>query len=123
MIQNKTFSGAGTLPFNVEIYTPDNITGLLPAFIFFTGKGESGMDSSLIDVNGPTHFIKGGWNPPFIVIGVQVNQNQAPAPLALVQCAIDTLLNDPTYRIDPNKWYLTGLSYGAASVVGYLQGQ
>lgn len=124
MIVNKQFSGPGTLPFNVEIYTPDNTTGLLPAHIFFTGRGESGMNAGLIDVNGPTYFIKNkGWKPNFIVVGVQVNQNQAPAPVALVQCAIDTLLKDPAYRVDPNKWYLTGLSYGAATVVGYIKTQ
>lgn len=111
------------MPFNVKIYTPDNTTGNLPAFIFFTGRGESGMDASLIDVNGPFYFIKNkAWLPNFIVICVQINQNQAPGPLPLVQCALQTL-SDPQYRIDWNKWYLTGLSYGAATLIGYLQTQ
>lgn len=123
MIQLKVFSGAGSQPFNAKIYTPDNTTGNLPAFVFFTGKGESGMDVSLIDRNGPFYWITNkGWKPNFIVICVQVNQNQAPGPLALVQAAL-TNLADPIYRIDWNKWYLTGLSYGAATLIGYIQGQ
>jgi hypothetical protein len=122
MIALRQFSGAGTLPFNVKIYTPDNTTGNLPAFIFFTGRGESGMDPSLIDLEGLFYWITKGWRPKFIVITVQINQNQAPGPIDLVQAALNNLA-DPSYRIDWNKWYMTGLSYGAATILGYIQDQ
>lgn len=120
MITSKTFSVAGIGSVNTIIYTPDNTTGVLPAFMFVTGLGESGSDPSKIYINGPMHFIQAGWKPNFIVIGIQSNNVYGPMDIKGLQGVIDGL-SDPSYRIDWNKYYLTGLSYGAATVGGYIQ--
>jgi len=125
MLTTTNFSAAGVGNFNVVIYTPDNTTGDLPAFIFFPGSGESGSDSSKLYINGPLKFIKAGWKPNFIVVGVQTNVTWGPdpgLPPTFVKAAIDQLL-DGTHRIDKNKFYLTGLSNGCAYSMRYLQGQ
>lgn len=118
-IITKQFKSANVV-YNVIIYTPDNASASFPAFIFFTGSGESGNNASLIYANGPLHFVQAGWKPNFIVIGVQSPSSTAPSTPALIKTALDSLLN-PIYRIDPARWYLTGLSYGAGSICGYMQ--
>jgi len=109
----------GSITYNVIMYRPDNATGKLPAFIFFPGSGESGTDASKLYVNGPLYFIKNaGWKPNFIVVGVQTYVNYPGDPV-WVQNALDSL-HEPIYNIDWNHWYMTGLSYGAATIMGYM---
>lgn len=106
--------------YNVVIYTPDNITKDLPAFIFVPGSGESNGDPNALYINGPLHFIQQGWKPNFIVVGIQP-LNGGPGPDTFIGNALDSLFN-PIYHIDQTKWYLTGLSYGAATIFVYIQG-
>lgn len=120
-ITTKVFSMTGYGNYNVIIYTPDNSTGNLPAIIFFPGSGESTTNVNDLYINGPLHFIQGGWKPNFIVIGAQMN-NGKPGPINWVKNVLDNL-SDPTYRIDWNRWYMTGLSYGCGTIQGYIQGQ
>jgi len=119
MITSKTFSIAGIGAINTIAYRPDGATGLLPTFMFITGLGESGADPSKIYIHGPMHFIQAGWKPAFNVIGIQSNNIYGPLTLNGVQGVLNALA-DPAYGIDWTKYYLTGLSYGAAALLGYI---
>lgn len=120
-IITKVFTRSGYGSYNVMIYTPDNTTGKLPAVIFFPGSGESTRNVNDLYTNGPLHFIQAGWKPSFIVIGVQP-PNGVPGTPDMVENSLDSLFN-PIYRIDTTKFYLTGLSYGCATLQGFIQGQ
>ena len=114
-----TATGAGG-PYNLEIYIPANTTGNLPAVVFIPGNGETGSNRLSLYNNGPLNFIKNsGWRPNFIVIGAQ--------PAAawpgnnFTNTVLNTLVSNPSYRIDQNKLYLTGLSGGAAAIDTYIK--
>jgi hypothetical protein len=121
-IQTQVFNLPGYGNYNVIIYTPDNTTGSLPAVIFFPGSGESTTNPNDLYTNGPLHYIQGGWKPDFIVVGVQMN-NGLPGPNSFVEDALKKLVSSGNYRIDPDKFYYTGLSYGAATIFQYIQGE
>src|ERR1700749_4964538 len=127
MIQTLVFNGApGIGNYNVIIYIPDGTKSVLPAFVFIPGSGETGTNANLLYTNGPLNFIKSGWAPPFVVVGIQTPNAIGPNPgqtPPFVQDALDKLLANPAYFIDKNKLYLTGLSYGAAYVSSYIQYQ
>ncbi len=114
-----TATGAGG-PYNLEIYIPENTTGNLPAVVFFPGNGETGTNRNSLYTNGPLNFIKNsGWRPNFIVIGAQ--PNAAWPGNNFTNTVLNTLVSNPSYRIDQNKLYLTGLSGGAAAIDTYIK--
>ncbi len=111
-----------TYSYNLEVYIPDNTTGLLPAVIFIPGNGEVGTDRNKLYVHGPLKFIRdNGWKPNFIVVGAQP---AGPWPNQIVvERFLLELFTNPIYRINQNKWYLTGLSGGADGIFLYIKNQ
>jgi len=118
-IITKQFNISGYGNFNVVQYIPANATGKLPTLIFYPGSGESNSNVNGLYVNGPLKFIQAGWSPSFIVVGIQPN-NGLPTSSSVVDKMLTLVFNDQVL-IDTNKFALTGLSYGAASIMGYFQ--
>ena len=114
-ILHRQFRLSSNYLYNVEIYIPDNSgTGKLPSFIFIPGNGESNSNVNGLYVHGPLKYIRdNGWRPNFIVIGIQ--PLGGPAGASFTQNALDSLIANPIYRFDVNRFYGTGLSYGTAS--------
>lgn len=110
----------GSLSYNVIIYRPVGAVGKLPCFVFFPGSGESVSPPSALYVNGPLNFIQSGWRPTnFIIVAAQTYVNYPGDPL-WVQNVLDSVFK-PSFNADTTRVYLTGLSYGAATTMGYLQ--
>ena len=82
-----------------------------PLVIFLHGSGERGTDIELVKRNGPPKIIGAHPGSPFILVSPQlelVEGNRWDA------AKLDALLAQlrRTYRIDPSRIYLTGLSLG-----------
>ena len=124
-----TSAGFGYLEYLPADYAT-NTKKLYPTIVFLHGIGEKGngtTDLYLIAKHGIPHEIaRGNWpilnpqgNPPaedFIVISPQ-SSNGWPTPDQL-HTFIDYVKN--TYRADPNRVYLTGLSAGGISTWNYI---
>lgn len=88
-----------------------------PTIIFAPGIGEVGTNAGAVISNGPGAYISQGWNGnvtidgntvEFIVISIQP-PSAFPTEVTYNQ-RIQTIKN--TYRVDPQRLYLTGLSHG-----------
>lgn len=96
-----------------------------PLLVFFHGFGERGngtTDLPLVLRNGPPRLIESGrWldatKAPFIVVSPQSASGSPRADE--VQAFLETLL--ATYRVDPARVYLTGLSAGGYTTWRYLE--
>lgn len=126
MIKSLTIDGgSGVGKFNFTIYIPDNHTASsapLPGFLYIPGLGQFGSDPNNLYPNGPLGFIRNGWNPPYIVAGAQPPQPWPPANTdqSFMRAALKAFL-DGGYGVDKSKFYLTGLSDGAAIINAYVQ--
>ena len=99
-----------------------------PLLVFLHGSGEYGDGSEAqlprVLINGiPSMIAAGEWPAelPFIVLMPQYSFAEANGPCALndeVESVIEWA--DRTYRIDPARIYLTGISCGAIGVLDYL---
>lgn len=125
----KVLNLAGVGKINMIGYTPDGVTGPLPTLVFFTGAGESvaanGVgDPNKLFVNGPLNFVKNaGWNPAFNIYAFQNPTPWGPDwghDPAYVRACLTEIVNG-NYGVDKNRLYLTGLSYGCAYIMNYLQ--
>ena len=101
-----------------------------PLLVFLHGSEEygDGSESQMRKVlaNGiPTMIAAGSWpaDLPFIVLMPQYSFAEANGPCALND-EIESVIEwaDRTYRIDPARIYLTGISCGAIGVLDYLAG-
>jgi hypothetical protein len=98
-----------------------------PTIIFFPGTGEVGTTAALVINNGPGAYIKQGWNGNVSVDGTIVEfiviSLQPPAAYP-VESAIDKKIQaiKSTYRVDPKRLYLTGLSHGGWCATTYVTG-
>ncbi|MDQ5922533.1 MAG: hypothetical protein QG644_241, partial [Patescibacteria group bacterium] len=111
---------AGTL--NLEIYIPTGTTSPKPAVVFIPGNGEVGTSRAKLYTNGPLNFIKNsGWRPDFIVVGAQPSGTWPNN--AFTHTVLSHLVATPSYYIDTNKIYLTGLSAGAEAIDTYIKTQ
>lgn len=121
---SKTITGSSTLTtFNLEGYRPDGVTGNLPCVLFIPGSGECGIDASKLYVNGPLKFILGGWAPSFMVLAAQPIPNYPPSrgDVPYFMRAVLKEITNGSYGVDPKQIVLTGLSYGAATILEYMQ--
>lgn len=107
---------------NVIIQYPAGAgTAVLPAVIAFPGKGEFGSNAAMLYSNTPLSFAKTNtFTPNMIIVAVQVPDACCPGTWQLAATILDSLSKGP-YHIDWNKWYMTGLSYGAATIMNYIQ--
>ncbi|MCY7290715.1 MAG: hypothetical protein LH615_00885, partial [Ferruginibacter sp.] len=106
-------------------YSTSSIT--YPTIIFFPGLGEIGTNPNAVISNGPGAYIAQGWNGnvtvdgatvEFIVISLQP-PNAYPTENSLGS-RIQTIKN--SYRVDPDRLYLTGLSHGGWCSSTYITG-
>ena len=80
-----------------------------PLILFLHGAGERGNDLSKVAAHGPPRLVKEGKDFPFIIVSPQ-----CPAGERWDNELLLTLLDviEASYRVDPNRVYLTGLSMG-----------
>lgn len=85
-----------------------------PLVIFLHGSGERGTDINVVKKHGPPMLVEKNPNFPFIVISPQLPEQSATVgqlwPIAPLDAILDHALK--TWRIDPSRVYLTGLSLG-----------
>ncbi|HYG37021.1 MAG TPA: PKD domain-containing protein [Cytophagales bacterium] len=104
-------------------YLPENYNSQpntqFPVVIFLHGVGECGNGTSQIwnvANSGPPMMVKNGRNFPFILISPQSPPNEWWQP-STINKLVDYVVK--TYRIDQNRIYITGLSYGGYGTWGY----
>jgi predicted peptidase len=83
-----------------------------PLVIFLHGSGERGSDIELVKKNGPPKVIAQHTGSPFILVSPQLEKGAYDSrwDAAKLDALLVTLRK--TYRIDPSRIYLTGLSLG-----------
>jgi predicted peptidase len=85
-----------------------------PLVIFLHGSGERGTDIEVVKKHGPPMLVEKNPAFPFIVISPQLPEQTGPAdrfwPIPPLDALLDHALK--TWRVDPSRVYLTGLSLG-----------
>ncbi len=89
-----------------------------PLLLFLHGAGERGDDLSLVGVHGPLKERAAGRDLPFVIVAPQVPTGER-WTLGRIAAALDGAL--ASYRIDPDRVYLTGLSMGGFGTWEALQ--
>jgi len=84
-----------------------------PLVIFLHGSGERGTDIEVVKKHGPPMLVEKDPAFPFIVISPQLPEEPAAGEFWAIP-PLDALLDHAlkTWRIDPSRLYLTGLSLG-----------
>ncbi len=80
-----------------------------PLLLFLHGAGERGDSLETVTIHGPVKERRAGRDLPFVIVSPQVPTGERWTP-GRVAAALDDALT--TYRIDPARVYLTGLSMG-----------
>ncbi|HAK95851.1 MAG TPA: phospholipase [Planctomycetes bacterium] len=80
-----------------------------PLILFLHGAGERGSDLAKVKVHGPPKIVEKKKDFPFIVVSPQCPANEWWDPFKLT-ALLDGVM--ATYRVDPARVYLTGLSMG-----------
>ena len=85
-----------------------------PLVIFLHGSGERGTDIEVVKKHGPPMLVEKNPAFPFIVISPQLPEQTGPTdrfwPILPLEALLDHALK--TWRVDPSRVYLTGLSLG-----------
>ncbi|PWT97797.1 MAG: hypothetical protein C5B52_13200 [Bacteroidetes bacterium] len=114
---------------NAYVHLPDDYnstTQLYPVIIFVPGIGEIGTDPSMLLKYGPSHFMSIGVNMNQFTVGGQTVKpifvsiqppTSYPQPAAM-QTMFDSI--SARFRVDPNKFYGTGLSMGGFAFDNYI---
>jgi predicted esterase len=81
-----------------------------PLVMFLHGSGERGNDIGKVEVNGPPKLVAAGKKFPFILVSPQAKEDEDGwEPENLYHLLVYL---KKTYRADPDRIYLTGLSMG-----------
>lgn len=80
-----------------------------PVVLFLHGAGERGTNLNQVAVHGPPKLVKAGREFPFILVSPQCESGERWHAEDLVQL-LEVLSRQ--LRIDPRRWYATGLSMG-----------
>lgn len=101
-----------TLGYRFLVALPDGYGAgdeVWPLVLFLHGAGERGGDLAAVAVHGPARHVREGERFPFVLVAPQ-----APAGAWWDPQALGALLDhaEQTYRIDPDRVYVTGLSMG-----------
>ncbi len=112
----QTFIRKNKTKFNYLLFIPKdyhkNKKKKWPAIIFIHGSGEAGKDIEKVKKHGPPKLVEKRNNFPFIVISPQYILNRE---FKISNKFIDDIFINKMvelYRIDVNRIYLTGISYG-----------
>lgn len=93
-----------------------------PLILMLHGVGEKGdgnLTLSKATVNGPNSRIRAGRHFPAVIITPQLLSSTSGWSPSTVNSFVDYLLE--VYRIDPSRFYLTGLSLGGLGTEDYLR--
>lgn len=106
----------GGLPYLLFLPKGYNASGSerWPLVIFLHGSGERGTDIEVVKKHGPPMLVEKDPSFPFIVISPQLPEQGPDAGRYWSMPPLDQLLDHAlkTWRIDPSRVYLTGLSLG-----------
>lgn len=106
----------GGLPYLLFLPKGYNASGKerWPLVVFLHGSGERGTDIEVIKKHGPPMLVEQDSAFPFIVISPQLPEQGPDAGRYWSVPPLDQLLDHAlkTWRIDPSRVYLTGLSLG-----------
>jgi predicted esterase len=95
------------------VYVPDDYdkkpTDRWPLILFLHGSGERGDDLNKVKDQGPMGYVHHGHALPFIIVTPQCPKREWWSPERLAGL-IDQI--EASYRIDPKRIYVTGLSMG-----------
>lgn len=89
-------------------YDQNDTTRQWPVVVFLHGAGETGTDLEKVKTHGPPKMIAAGHQFPAIVVSPQV-RSYGWKPDRLIELVQDVM---QTYRTDPERIYLTGISMG-----------
>lgn len=94
------------------LYLPEGYatgTGQWPLVLFLHGASERGTDLEMVKRHGPPKLLENGKQFPFILVSPQCPEDETWSPRIL-----DALVHEieVTYRVDPARKYVTGLSMG-----------
>lgn len=95
------------------LYLPDGYNeseDQFPLLLFLHGGGESGSDIEKVKTHGPPKMIEEGHDFPMIVVSPQNPEERGYWDENILTALLDHI--EATYRVDPNRVYLTGLSRG-----------
>lgn len=102
---------AAQVPLNFLLYLPQDYDAQeqWPLLLFLHGSGERGDDLEQVKVHGPPKLIAAGQHFPCIVVSPQ-----CPSFRRWEMTQLDSLLThvQATYKVDPDRVYVTGLSLG-----------
>lgn len=102
-----------TLKLNFLLHLPENYEAekdrRFPLMIFLHGAGERGDDLAKVKVHGPPKMVENGEDFPFILASPQCPKDSWWTEEPVLEL-VDYL--EATYRVDPARIYLTGLSMG-----------
>jgi predicted esterase len=102
---------------NYLLYLPDGYSidtaKKWPFLLFLHGSGECGDDINKVKVNGPPKLVAQGRKFPFIIVSPQAASYVAGFQVETLNGLLLELKQ--TYRVDPDRIYLTGLSMGGFS--------
>ena len=117
--------GSNDSPYGYYLYTPSGYTSTGPHFpllVFLHGSGEVGNNSltnplaldSVLNLGPPFLIKKGKWNPKYPMIVVSPQSSESWWDPIYVTKFIEFIT--VTYRVDPSRIYITGLSMGGTGV-------
>jgi len=109
--QNKNLSkyGKGYMLYLPEGYE-DNPTQTWPLIFFLHGAGDRGDNINLLAKASPFMMIRETGPLPFIILAPLLNASQIEFPLEYMDGVLAEA--QATYRVDPKRIYVTGLSLG-----------
>ena len=130
--QQPVVFGSNDSPFGYFIYTPSGYTSTGPRFpllIFLHGSGEVGNNSlvnpkaldSLLKLGPPLMIKQGKWNPkyPMVVASPQTSEEWWD-PIKVAKFIEYVTV---TYRVNPTRIYITGLSMGGSGIYDLITTQ
>jgi len=95
------------------LYLPDgyesDATRKWPMVVFLHGAGERGDDLAKVKIHGPARYVAEGKSYPFILIAPQCAERRWWDAQVIVEL-VERITR--SYRVDPERVYLTGLSMG-----------